>query len=165
MWKDILKKDPDSMGMDDFKQLTQDYAPEEMKPVKPAKKKIFRGIPSTQEEYDRSTYLNKYKYHIKKMKEAKSFDWEYVRFVPSYEGMGIQRRKVYGPIYNFHKRMAGRAKTRHENPNRKHSKADEPTMYPAGGYDQYQTEQYKRASNDPDYIANEKPSEIFDIEG
>ena len=157
MWFDILKKDPDSMGIDDFKQITQDYAPEEMKPVKPAKKEIFRGIPSTQEEYDRSTYLNKYKYHIKEMNEVKSFDWEYVEFVPPYEGMRIQRRKVYGPMYNFHKRMAGRAKTRHEKRNRKHSKADEPTMYPSEGYEQYETEQYRRARDDPDYIANEKP--------
>jgi|13_taG_2_1085334.scaffolds.fasta_scaffold23442_1 hypothetical protein len=155
MWFDILKKDPDSMGMDDFKQLTQDYAPEEMKPVKPAKKETFSGIPSTPEEYDRSTYFYKHKYHIKEMKKAKSFDWEYVRFVPSYEGMGIQTRKVYGPMYNFHKRMAGRAKTRHEG--RRHSKGAEPIMFPKGGYSDYETEQYRRAYSDPDYIANEKP--------
>ena len=163
MWFDILKKDPDSMEIDDFKRLTQDYAPEEMKPVK---RQVFRGIPSTQEEYNLSTYYNKYRYHTKKMNAAKSSNYVYVNFVPPYRGMPIQRRKVYGGIYNFHRRMAGRAKTRHKKRGRKHSKEDDPIMHPKNGYEEYETEQYKKAKDDPNYVANEEPPYIFpDVEG
>ncbi|NCV18809.1 MAG: hypothetical protein EBW42_08585, partial [Rhodobacterales bacterium] len=98
-------------------------------------------IPKTEEEYNRATYLMKYRYHRQKMDE---FNRDFVeqkvaRYTRSLSGYPT---RIYGGKYTFHKLMANRAKSKMEK-RRVSTRTKEPLFSPPNGYEEYETARYK----------------------
>jgi hypothetical protein len=91
-----------------------------------------RGIPKTEEQYNKATYLFKYRYHRQKMDE---FKWDFETDWPSVI-------RYYGGKFTFHKIMANRAKSRMEK-RRVSTRTKEPLFSPPNGYEEYETQRYK----------------------
>lgn len=88
-----------------------------------------RGIPKTEDEYNRATYLMKYRYHRQKMDE---FNRDFIG----------SNKRTYGGKFTFHKIMANRAKSRMEK-RRTSTRTQEPLFSPPNGYEEYETPRYK----------------------
>jgi len=96
-----------------------------------------RGIPKTEEEYNRATYLMKYRYHRQKMDE---FNYDFI--TTRSRAKALYGMRIYGGKFTFHKIMANRAKSRMEK-RRVSTRTKEPLFSPPKGYEEYETLRYK----------------------
>lgn len=98
-------------------------------------------IPKTEEQYNRASYLMKFRYHRQKMDE---FNRDYIeQKVARYtRSLSEYPSRIYGGKFTFHKLMANRAKSRMEK-KRVSTRTKEPLFAPKNGYEEYETERYK----------------------
>lgn len=100
-----------------------------------------KGIPKTEEEYNKASYLFKFRYHRQKMDEFNS-DYIEQRVAMYSLSRSEYPTRIYGGQYTFHKIMANRAKSRMEK-RRVSTRTKEPLFSPTNGYEEYETERYK----------------------
>jgi len=102
------------------------------------------GIPKTEEQYNKASYLMKFRYHRQKMDE---FNRDFIEQRARFQSRSDYPTRIYGGKYTFHKLMANRAKSRMDK-RRVSTRTQEPLFSPPNGYEEYETERYKELKGD-----------------